>query len=756
MVESEIESSSTRKNEYYQKKIERLTNDYENQNRQKNQELDEIFEELTLENDNLKKELILTKEELEEEIEKNIDIKNSIYNFNYFTKQTSKNLDEKLKLGKNKNIKEYYTNSTFTDYIKSIKEEANKELSGLNKEQENNIKNFELMKTSLDNKIKNLHNLLKDQEKMNIYFDEIFNEFNIFHNKYYSLLLENYSNKKYNIIYSEKLGLAREEILFLKERIITEKKLILEKINSLTHDNELTHLSMIQEILNEINQKRKNYFNDKFYFPIINLQQSFLEFKEKEKELINKNEKLKKEIEELKYKFNKVNEEKNQLMENSVNYTITKENNKSNENFSQSLINKLRKEKLLLENENNSLLKNNYDLKEQVISINNQMKFELNKKGNDSLIIIKQKDIQIQELNKKLNSITETNSRDKLTINNLNEEIESLNNKIREYLNKENNYKSEILLLKKTLKETNYKSNTLGQINTTDTFNNAQTNQNIQSEKKTLKDKLDMGYLNKNTELNKSRSNKEKSKITSTEKSISEDYNLLNTIKKIYLKHISNEIDNNDEIYMLNEINNKLNQIEKLNNNSSGNNKFIKLKIIYNEDFDSLERNKNSQLYENILIYLFHLKSQQKIEINKIINNYAAPSDKKNNKLSQIFDKLKTDLDEKCSKYEERIKYSVNVDEVEQLISEIKALYEIIIDYIIQSFYKYKRDLVGNILTIQLPLDEYHRIINNTSNNLANVENNIANQINEYKGQSVKIESALNILKENIDGNFNL
>ena len=78
------------------------------------------------------------------------------------------------------------------------------------------------------------------------------------------------------------------------------------------------------------------------------------------------------------------------------------------------------------------------------------------------------------------------------------------------------------------------------------------------------------------------------------------------------------------------------------------------------------------------------------------------------------------------------------------------------LNYIIQSFYKYKRDLVGNILTIQLPLDEYHRIINNTSNNLANVENNIANQINEYKGQNVKIESALNILKENIDGNFNL
>ena len=747
MVESELESESTRKNEYYQQKIERLTNDYENQNRQKNQELDEIFEELSLENDNLKKELLLTKEELEAEIEKNIDIKNSIYNFNYFTKQTSKDLDEKL--GKNKSIKEYYTNSAFTDYIKTIKEEANKELSGLNSEQENNIKNFELMKASLENKIKNLHNLLKDDEKMNIYFNEILNEFNIFHNKYYSLLLENISNKKYNIIYSEKLGLAREEILFLKERIVIEKKLILEKINSLAHDNEFIHLNMIQEILNEINQKRKNYFNEKFYFSIKNINQSFLEYKEKEKELLNKNENLKKELEEVKFKLNKVNDEKNQLMENAVNYTINKESIKNNETYLQSMINKIRKEKLILENENNSLLKNNSELQQQIMSINNQMKFEINKKSNDSLTIMKQKDIKIQELNKKLNTMIETNSKDKITINNLNEEIESLNNKIREYLNKENNYKSEILLLKKTLKESNYKSNTLGQINTTDSFNNVQTNQNIFSEKKTLRDKSDI------SNRNNSRSNKEKSKITSTEKSNSEEYNILNTIKKIYLNHFSNDVDNNDEMYMLKEINNKLNQLEKLNNNSIGNNKFIKLKIIYNEDFEALERNKNSQLYENILIYLFHLKTQQQIEINKIINNYAIPSDKKNEKLSQIFDKLKSELDEKCSKFEERMKNSVNVEEVEQLISEIKALYEIIIDYIIQSFYKYKRDLIGNILTIQLPLDEYHRIINNTSANLANVENNIVNQMNEYKAQNLKIENALNLLKENVDGNLN-
>lgn len=753
MVESEIESDSTKKNEFYQKKIERITDDYENQTRRKNQELDEIFEEITLENDNLRKELLLIKEELEGEIEKNIDIKNSIYNFNYFTKKTSKELDEKL--GKDKNIKEDYTNSIFCDYLKTIKEESNKKLSELNIEQENNIKNFGIIKTSLENKINNIYNILKEDERMNIHLKDIIKELNIYNNKYNSLLSENYSNKKYIIILVEKLGLAREEIFFLKERIIKEKKIILEKINSLSHDNELTHISMIQEISNEINQKRKNFLNEQFFFPIQDLHKSFLEFKEKEKELVNKNEVLKKELEELKYKFNKVNEEKDEMMKNAVNYTINKENNKNNETYLQSMVNKLRKEKLILENENNSLLKNNSELNEQIISNNNKIKFELNKKNNENLSLINQKDSLIRELNKKLNSITETNSKDKTTINNLNEEIDSLNNKINEFKNNENNFKSEILLLKKALKESNYKTTTMAQTNSLDSYNNTKKNQNILSEKKVLKNNLDNNYRNKNSELNTT--NKDKFKLTSTEKSNEGDNNLAQIIRKIYLNHISNEIDNNDEVYMLNEINNKLTQMETTssNNNTLGNNQFIKMKIVYNEDFESLEQNKNSQLYENMLIYLFHLKSQQQIEINKILSNYISPSDNKNTKMLEFLDKLKIDLDEKCSKFEERIKHSVNVDEVEQLIAELKNFYEMIIDYIIKNFYKYKRDLSGNILTIQLPLDEYHRIINNTAANLSNIDTNIINKINEYKGQGNKIENAINILIDNVNNNLN-
>ena len=756
MVESEMESDTTKNNDYYQKKIERIKEEFENQNKQKNQELDEIFEEMNLENNNLKKELFLAREELEGEIEKNIDIKNSIYNFNYFTKKTNDYLKEKI--DKNKNIKENYaTNSVFGDYIKSIKEETNEKLSGLNIEQDNYIKNFELMRISLVNNLKNINNLVKDQENISNHFNKLFEEINIYNKKYNSLLSDNFSNKKYIIILEEKLGLAREEIIFLKERILKEKKLILEKINSMNKDNEITHINMIQEILNEIDLKRKNYFNEQFYFSIQNLQENFLEFKDKEKELINKNELLKKEIEELKYKYDKLNEEKNELMKNAVNYTINKESNKNNEIYLQSLVNKIRKEKAILENENNSLIKNNSLLNEQIITLNNKIKFDTlqTKKSND--ILLNQKDSLIKELNKQLNTITETNSKDKNTLNNLNEEIETLNEKIKELSSKENNLLSEILFLKKKLNETNNRSTT-GQTNNTnntlESGNSTQKIRNAKTEKRMIKDKLDYSYRNKENELDTP--NKEGFKLTSKEK-VNGTENILGTIiKKIYLNHISNEMDNDDEVFMLNEINSKLTQLENnsSNKNTIDKNQFIKMKIIYNESFDSLEQHKNSQLYENILIYLFHLKSQQQIEINKIISNYISPQDKKNKKILQTLDNLKNDLNEQYAKFKERLKYSVSIDEIEQLFAELKNSYEMIIDYIIQSFYKYKCDLTGNILTFQMPLDEYHRIINITAGNLANIDANIVSKINEYRGQGNKIESAINILIDNINNNL--
>ena len=760
MVESEIESDSTRKNDYYQQKIERMTEDYENQNKQKNQEFEELYEEINSENNNLKKDLMIAREELEKEMEKNIDIKSTLYNFNYISKINFINeLDEKIHKNRNiKNKKRDYTNSQYSENnIKIIQEETKEKILALNKEQENVLKNFEIMKTSLENNIKNIPNIINDQENITTSINSILNELNIFSNKYNSLLTENYSDKKYIIILLEKLDLQKEENSFLKERIIKEKKIILEKINSLSHNNELTHINLIQELLNEIKDKRRNYFNEQFFIPIQNLHQGVLDLKEKEKELINNNEQLKKELDELQYKYDKLNEEKEEFVKNEVSHRTNKDNSKNNETYLQSVINKLRKEKDLLENENNSLLKNNTQLNEQIISINNKIKFEIlqNKKRSD--ILLNQKENFINELNNKLNYITEMHSRDKLALKNLKEEIDSLNNKIQDYKINENNLKTEILTLKKKFNETCYKS-TNNQTNTLENIiTNPQKMHNIQTtEKKAFKDKIKYNYRNKNTELDSS--NKESLKLTSTEKIRDEGDNIALIIKKIYLEHISNDIDNNNEINMLKEINMKLNMLENNSNYNNNNqyNRFIKLKIVYNEDFDNLDQNKNSQLYENILIYLFHLKSQQKIELNKIINSYLPPSDTKNKKIAQNFDNLKTEFEEKYTKLSERIKNSINIDELEQIISELKNFYEIIIDYIIQNFYKNKRDLTENILTIQLPLEEYHKIINNTMANLTNIETNIVNKINEYKSQGNKIESALNILMDNVDNYFNM
>ena len=95
MLESNNQSESNEKSEYYENKIQRLTNDLELQNQKRNQEMEELFEEMELENTTLKKELLETKEELEEEKEKHNNIKNSIYNFNYYQTNINNFLSEK-------------------------------------------------------------------------------------------------------------------------------------------------------------------------------------------------------------------------------------------------------------------------------------------------------------------------------------------------------------------------------------------------------------------------------------------------------------------------------------------------------------------------------------------------------------------------------------------------------------------------------------------------------------------------------------
>ena len=311
------------------------------------------------------------------------------------------------------------------------------------------------------------------------------------------------------------------------------------------------------------------------------------------------------------------------------------------------------------------------------------MNYQMQKKNNE--ILIMQKNDMINELNSKLNNNMEINAKNKMIIEDLNNEINNLKNKINNYITNEGNYRNEIILLKKKIKENeiNYKNST-DQTDAIDSLNKSYNQRitNLETEKKSIENKLNLmnnkynsliteknkmnilinDFRNKNSELellNQNLSNR----LTMTDKN-NEDlanekellYNLQNAIKEIYQNHIIGENNNISinisEINMLKEINDKLNDIQ----NTSNNNQLINVNIIYNEDFAGLEQNKNSQLYENILLYIFHIKSQNKIEINKIISNYSEsnynPNNSNINKIYQILENLKNELDEKCMNFE--------------------------------------------------------------------------------------------------------
>ena len=213
-------------------------------------------------------------------------------------------------------------------------------------------------------------------------------------------------------------------------------------------------------------------------------------------------------------------------------------------------------------------------------------------------------------------------------------------------------------------------------------------------------------------------------------------HNIQSAVRQLHQIHCSNinlssftkDENNTNELLMLKEINDKLTQRIVSNTHS----------VNINEDFAGLEQSKNSQLYENILLYLVNIKSQNKIELGKILNeklnsthNSGDISQNMTNSSSyffskKYFDDLKTLLEDKYRKFEDRLRKCVTIGEVEELLLETKNLYEAVIDSIIQGFYNYKADLSSsNILTIQIPLDKYHQIINNTNSNLTTIEKSL-------------------------------
>ena len=713
--------------------IENIKKEFDYQNERKNQELEALFEEINSENQDLKKELLQTKIELDEEKQKLKNIKNTFINImpgnsNLILSQEDLTNSDIFNLDKNY----LYLN----DHIRTIKENKEKKISELTERHDFKLKNFFDEKKNFEIGVVKILEIRQDAKKCT---SDIFELSQKFFNDIEILLNENYNKDKYIITQEEKYEIMKEEINFLKERIIQEKINILSKINEINNSYKLNYCNLAQEIQNELAQNKKNFYNEQILMPFENINSMISNMKKNEQDVENNKYKLESENEILKNKINILEKEKNEILNKTSNFIFDKEAIISQNLLYKSENNKLKNEIKIINDENNALLKNVKELNEELLSIKNKMNFDLKKIENNNKIILNQKENIINELTNK-NCTSMKNEADlKNKLDDLNDQIYNLQQEIISYKEKEKNYETQIIQLSKKLNEEIISSNI-----------NEPKYPLTEAINKNISEKLDLMKSDQNKNINNN---------------IQVDYDLFNKIQKaikdIYQLHFNNNKNNHEDVLiMLNEINERLLNIDL--------NKTNQILINFNESFDNLEKNKNSQLYENILLYLINIKSQNKIEISKILAEKNSNIISKNNsgELSQFMthnsssflfnkkyiDELKSLLEEKYKKLEERIRSSVTIGEVQELFYEFKNLYEAVIDSIIQSFYIYKTELSeNNILTIQIPLDKYHQIINNTNGNLISIERSLNKKINEYKNQGDEIETALDILIKNVN-----
>ena len=768
-------------------KIGNLKKDFEFQNQKKNQQLEELFDEIDEENKELKREIIQTKFGLEEEKDKNQNLKNTFFNINHINYNNNSNRNT-TDIKNSDTYGSEYNYIYLNNNIKSIKENNEKKLSEIKKNYMKEKKKFEESKKNTE---LNLEEILHKKDNIETIYKNILEENKKYYNKIEALLNENYNKDKYSLALNQKCEISQEEIQFLKDRIFQEKTNLLNKINEVNNLNKINHFNIIQDIQNEIDASQNNYYNNKFLIPMENINTTLTTCKDKERQIENKFYKLECENNILKNKVNILSKEKVELYNKTSNFIFNKEQMITEGVLYKSEINKLKNENKLLSDENTKLLNNVKDLNEKTSNMNNKIQSEMSKLKKENENNINQKEKIIDELNEKINNFLSRENEHNNKIINLNDEINNLRKKVREADEKEINFQNEILQLKRKVQENlvffknaEQKQNATEEINK----NFSQQIEYLQSEKANIENVYNVlnnkySQLNKDfselkTELLESKKKNQELELTiknlnnklnsienSQELLISESellHNLQKAIRQLHQIHCTNielssltkDENNTNELLMLKEINDKLTQRIVSNTHS----------VNFNEDYAGLEQSKNSQLYENILLHLIYIKSQNKIELGNILNEKLNNS-QNNWDISQnmtksssqffskkYFDDLKAMLDDKYRKFEDRIRQSVTIGEVEELLLETKNLYEAVIDSIMQGFYNYKTDLSSsNILTIQIPLDKYHQIINNTNSNLNSIKRSLSKKIKEYKNQGDKIESALSILLKNIN-----
>lgn len=721
-------------------------NNYEKNINEKEKEIEDFFYQIQKENEELKSDLIKYKLELEKEREITQNLKDTYLNINYFDDPTN-NIDVII-----------YEN------IKFIKEENEKKLNELNLSYENLVKltkkeNLQI-KNSIRETLENYDNKLSISINSNMN-QSIFDNIEKYENKIESLLEINFNKEKYSLMLNQKFELVTEENNFLKGKIMQEKINLIEKISDFNKENSLTNIEIIKNLLNELDEEKNNFFNNQFLIPIESLSQSLNESKQNEKILKEQNEKMKNICDELKNKIENIMIEKKNIIEKSKELLIESEKKYSKEKVLYSEISKLKKEIEILTNKNDYLLKTNTSLNEQIENINNRIEFQIKTKSNENDIIINQKNLMIEELSNKLVKSKFDIENYGKKIEELNEEINQMKKSISDDSDNENYYQKESkeqINNKNIQKKNNTFYNEFMTIKNEkdiieNKFNNLNNQYNILKNNMIILSKEKEELENNNNNLKKLMSQNEKNQLSNNDNELLK--NIQKNIRQIYQIHFNkSEINSKNDLIMLKEINEKLSQKQIIQS----------LKI---KDEFPLEQSENSQFYENLILFILNLKCQNKLEIGKLINEYENKEkntidyyDKSGittninssvntigNNYRKTIEELKSTLEEKYEQMEDRIRTSCSIEDLEKILLEIKYLYEQIIEYIIQSFYNSKTDLSNNnILTIQMQLEKYHQIINNTNGNLSKIEQYINKKVIEYRNQGNKIESSFSIL----------
>ena len=216
--------------EYYLKQIEEQKEYYERLSKKKNQEIEDLFSQIEKENQQLKREILQYKIELEEEKSNTQNMKETYFNINSFD-ESNPELDRIV-----------YEN------IKYIKEKNDKKLNEIT----------DLYKIQLNNAIKDSQSIRKNirltidnyDTKSSIDFNEsIISCIQILENKINTLIEENFNKEKYSLLLNQKYELATEENNFLKNKIMQEKTNICEQVSQIQKQNIYSHFEIIQNLL---------------------------------------------------------------------------------------------------------------------------------------------------------------------------------------------------------------------------------------------------------------------------------------------------------------------------------------------------------------------------------------------------------------------------------------------------------------------------------------------------------------------------